>query len=114
MVLEYKSKINKIILSEGSRDKTNRFKCCEFFSKNKEYSKYIEEVYSNLYTENKPELIKQFTDFYKNITSVEVLGKQFSTMDKLSDEYKNIINEQNILKDFGMSNGIAGEKFIDA
>ena len=103
-----------IQLSEGSRDKTNRVKCAEIFSKNKEYSKYIEQIYDNLYTENKPELIKKFTDFYKNITSVEILGKQFSTMDKLSPEWQNVYDEKKILKDFGLSNGIAAEKFEEA
>jgi len=113
LILEYENKMPRP-LSEGSREKTNRVKCCEIFSKNKEYSKYIEQIYDNLYTENKPELIKKFTDFYKNITSVEILGKQFSTMDKLSPEYQNIFNEKKILKDFGMSNGIAVEKFEEA
>jgi len=113
LILEYENKMPRP-LSEGSREKTNRVKCSEIFSKNKEYSKYIEQIYDNLYTENKPELIKKFTDFYKNITSVEILGKQFSTMDKLSLEYQNIFNEKKILKDFGMSNGIAAEKFEEA
>lgn len=113
LILEYENKM-PVALSEGSREKTNRVKCSEIFAKNKEYSKYIEQIYNNLYTENKPDLIKKFTDFYKNITSVEVLGKQFSTMDKLSPEYQNVFNEKKILKDFGMSNGIAAEQFEEA
>ena len=113
LILEYENKM-PVQLSEGSRDKTNRPKCAEIFAKNKEYSKYIEQIYNNLYTENKPDLVKKFTDFYKNITSVEVLGKQFSTIDKLSPEYQNVFNEKKILKDFGMSNGIAAEKFEEA
>ena len=45
---------------------------------------------------------------------VYCLSKQFSTIDKLSPEYQNVFNEKKILKDFGMSNGIAAEKFEEA
>ena len=112
IVLEYENK-KKVPLFEGIRGKTNRELCSKYFMKNKNYLKYIEELYNNLYDENNSLTKDKFVNFYKNITSVEVLGKQFETMDKLSSEYNHIFDEKGALKEFGLANGIRPEKFED-
>ena len=52
---------------------------------------------------------EKFVNFYKNITTVEVLGKQFENMDVASQDY--IFDEKKALKDFAVSQGINPDKF---
>lgn len=102
-----------IPLSSGTRGKTDRVECSKFFAQNKDYQKYIEDEYNNLLQENKPKLIEKFVNHYKNITSVEILGKEFRNIDRQSSEYDNIYEERRVLKQFGMANGIPAEKFVE-
>jgi len=86
-------------LYEGTRDKTNRFVASKIFAKNKEYTTYIKNLIDRKETEKGKEFVYQeLLKFYKEITSVAVLGKVFDSMDKQKDEYKNIFEEKKILK----------------
>jgi hypothetical protein len=102
----------KIDLIEGTRNKTNRFEALKMFTKNKDYQAYIEKLFNKFYDDNgKPVVTEKFVNFYKNITTVEVLGKQFDNMDQQAEEYNNIFNEKSALKEFAISLQISPDKF---
>jgi hypothetical protein len=102
----------KVDLFEGTRNKTNRAEALKIFTKNKEWQNYVENQFNKFYDENgKPAVTEKFVNFYKNITTVEVLGKQFDKMDQHSDEYNNIFEEKAALKNFAMELTINPDKF---
>ena len=102
----------KVDLFEGPRNKTNRFEALKVFRKNKEWLAYIEKYFNKFYDENgKPGITEKFVNFYKNITTVEILGKQFDKMDDQSEEYDSIFNEKAAIKDFAMELTINPDKF---
>jgi hypothetical protein len=102
----------KVDLFEGTRNKTNRNEALKIFSKNKEWLVYVEDFFNKFNDNNgKPVVTEKFVNFYKNITSVEILGKQFEKMDTQSDEYNSIFDEKEALKDFAMTLTINPEKF---
>ena len=96
----------KIPLYEGSRNKTNRAEAVKVFSKNKDLIAYIENherLISEDIEKGKPYLAQKVREFYSKIESVDVLGKQFSNIDKESEEYHNIYAEKQALKDYAES-----------
>jgi hypothetical protein len=102
----------KVDLFEGTRNKTNRFEALKVFRKNKEWLAYIEKYFNKYYDDNgKPGITEKFVNFYKNITTVEILGKQFDKMDDQSEEYDSIFNEKAAIKDFAMELTINPDKF---
>ena len=102
----------KVDLSEGIINKTNRFEALKIFGKNKEWLAYVETYFNKFYDDNgKSGIAEKFVNFYKNITTVEMLGKQFDKMDDQSKEYKNIFEEKAALKEFAIILGINPEKF---
>jgi hypothetical protein len=111
--LEYQNQ-KMMPLFSGNRGKTDRVECAKNFALNKGYAKYIEEEYNKLLQENKPQLIQKFVSFYKDITSVEILGKEFKNIDRQSSEYDNIFEEKRVIKEFGLANSIPAEKFVDS
>jgi len=73
---------------------------------------YVEKYFNKFYDDNdKSGIAEKFVNFYKNITTVEMLGKQFDKMDDQSKEYKNIFEEKAALKEFAIQLGINPEKF---
>ena len=102
----------KVDLSEGIINKTNRFEALKIFGKNKEWLAYVEKYFNKFYDDNgKPGIAEKFVNFYKNMTSVELLGKQFDKIDDQSQEYKNIFEEKAALKEFAIQLTINPEKF---
>lgn len=111
IILEWENG-KKLPLYEGARNKTNRAESIKIFSKNKEYVSYVEKYFDKYYDDNgKPIVTDKLVNFYKTITTVEVLGKQFDKMDKQSDEYNSVFDEKKALKDFAMTLGITPDKF---
>ena len=102
----------KVDLFEGTRNKTNRYEALKVFTKNKEWLAYIEKYFNKYYDDNgKPGITEKFVNFYKNITTVEILGKQHNKMDDQSEEYNSIFNEKAAIKDFAMELTINPDKF---
>lgn len=102
----------KVDLFEGTKNKTNRYEALKVFTKNKEWHGYIDKFYNKFYDDNgKPGITEKFVNFYKNITTVEMLGKQFDKMDDQSEEYNSIFNEKAAIKAFAMELGINPDKF---
>ena len=111
--LEFKEKEMKPLYS-GNRGKTDRVLCSNYFMKQKEYVNYISNYYEKYFTEHgKPGIREKLINHYKNIESVEVLGKMVSSLDRESPEYKNIYKEKRIIKEFAMTNGIPSAEFGD-
>jgi hypothetical protein len=91
-------------LYEGTRNKTNRAKAAEVFTKNKQYLNYISTYFDKFYdTNGKPAAKEKIESFYNNITSIDVLGKIFDNIDRESQEYANIFEEKRLLKEFALS-----------
>ena len=102
----------KVDLSEGIINKTNRFEALKIFGKNKEWLAYVETYFNKFYDDNgKSGIAEKFVNFYKNISTVEMLGKQFDKMDDQSEEYNSIFNEKAAIKDFAMELTINPDKF---
>ena len=100
----------KAELFEGNKNRNNRNEALKIFTKNKEWLAYVENYYNKFDDDNgKPIVTEKFVNFYKNITTVEVLGKQFENMDVASQDY--IFDEKKALKDFAVSQGINPDKF---
>ena len=100
----------KAELFEGNKNRNNRNEALKIFTKNKEWLAYVENYYNKFDDDNgKPIVTEKFVNFYKNITTVEVLGKQFENMDEASQDY--IFDEKKALKDFAVSQGINPDKF---
>jgi hypothetical protein len=103
----------KVDLFEGTRNKTNRYEALKVFTKNKEWLAYIEKYFNKYYDDNgKPGITEKFVNFYKNITTVEILGKQFDKMDDQSEEYNSIFNEKAAIKKIAMEYKINPDQFI--
>lgn len=100
--LEYFDK-QMMPLFEGNRNKNDRSYAYDFFKKNKNYIAYIEKYYLKFRENGKPAITEKFVDYYQKITSIDILGKQFKTIDKQSSEYKHIFLEKNALKQFAES-----------
>lgn len=93
-------------LHEGSRNKTNRAEAFKVFNKNKAFISLIENYekkISDSTDPGKPFLAEKVREFYNSIESVEVLGKQFSNIDRDSEEYHNIFAEKKALNDYAES-----------
>jgi hypothetical protein len=102
----------KVPIFDGDREKTNRHLASKSFIENKEWVLYIQKCFNTFSDVNGLTAVtEKFVNFYKNITTVEVLGKQFEKMDQTKDEYKNIFIERKGLKEFATALTIRPDNF---
>lgn len=100
-------------LYEGNRKKTIRAEAAKFFSKNKDYAAYIKNLLDKMEKEKGKQAVSDMLlNFYRNITTIPVLGKIFENMDKELEEYRNIFEEKAKLKEYILTLGmVKGNEF---